>query len=168
MNNIIFLDIDGVLNHELFYEERDNSYEKYKTLPYHMQNIDKDKVELLNQLCKSTNSKVVISSTWRVGRTVEELQNIFKDLDAEFEVIDKTPECSINGYPIASGRGSEINYWLGANVDKCQNYVIFDDDNFDILLSQQNKFIHIDRWVGLTPTNIFKAECLLLYKEYNG
>lgn len=58
--NIIFLDIDGVLNCQIFYTNR----KKSKSIIEHPQDqICTERVEWLNQLCKDVNAKVVISST---------------------------------------------------------------------------------------------------------
>lgn len=54
--NIIFLDVDGVLTY--------NNYQNEETA-----DIDIEKVKLLKQICDKTNSKVVISSSWRGSET---------------------------------------------------------------------------------------------------
>jgi hypothetical protein len=148
---IIFLDVDGVLNHEAFYSKRqEEGIENYPSYP--LCEIDYKCVEVLNEIISKTGAKVVVSSTWRHGRTVEELQSILDQSGFKGEIIDKTPsfdhdECV---------RGNEIRKWiqnnfdlLGADVHHFENYVIFDDDN-DMLYSQKDNFLQVDRWVGLT------------------
>ncbi len=144
MHNIIFLDVDGVLNHELWYTKINR-----KEMSFIDSHFDIEKVHLLNNLCKETNAKVVISSSWRIGRTLEEMKDILKSKEATFEVIDMTGTC-------CSGiRGVEIRNWIKNNSDKVKNYAILDDDS-DMLLWQQKHFFHVDRYCGLTPTICYK------------
>ena len=66
-NNIIFLDIDGVLNSRLYYE----TLNKPRTTRY--DDICPQRLEWLNNLCKETNSVVVITSSWRIEmKTIEQ------------------------------------------------------------------------------------------------
>jgi hypothetical protein len=152
--NIIFLDIDGVLNHELFYEKRQEDNANFIKLPKELRDIDFDKIILLNNLCKTTNSKVVISSTWRKGNSLEKLQQMFKNVGATFEIIDKTPT-SNHGV-----RGVEILEWTKSHSADFNNYVIL-DDNSDFLIWQQKHFFWVDRYCGLTPTLCYKIENFL-------
>ena len=183
-NPIIFLDIDGVLNSELYHrstygdkEERilareiagEKSYdemtreEKDQVLYENaINNIDPKGVEFLNTLIKSTGAKVVMSSTWRIGREIEELQALLDARGFEGEVISKTPRG-----PDISCRGDEIYKWIQDNQELTgcfyadyTRYVILDDDS-DMLLWQQNNFIKIDGYCGLSPNTTYQAEWIL-------
>lgn len=162
---IIFIDIDGVLNHELWYQSKErndrilalgdrdiNDYGDYFS-PYTM--------SLLNSLIEKTNAKVVVSSSWRSGRTNEELQELFNDNGFKGDIIGQTPylyfncEESVGSAP----RGAEIKAWFMLNEDIHKNnytYVIFDDDT-DMLYNQRNNFIHVDSYCGITYNDIFLA-----------
>jgi hypothetical protein len=148
---IIFLDFDGVLNHEAFYNKRQEiGIENYP--PYPLCEIDPNSIRTLNFIIKETGAKVVVSSTWRHGRTIEELQHILNYHGFEGEIIDVTP--SFRDENIL--RGNEILKWIkdnekliGKKYYDYETYVIFDDDT-DMLYWQKDNFIHIDRWVGLT------------------
>ena len=73
---IIFLDIDGVLNSETWarlmkfgctpkvnqFKFKNDKGKEYAKLA----RLDPSSVNLLNDLCKMTKAKVVISSTWRL------------------------------------------------------------------------------------------------------
>ena len=153
---IIFLDIDGVLNHQLFYEEQEFRAHT---------DIDRSRISLLNNLIEDTNAKVVISSTWRIGTTIEELQTILNDEGFTGEVIGKTPQ---GGNDCC--RGNEIYKWikdndklLGKPYYEFKDYVIFDDDS-DMLLCQRNNFLLVDNFVGLTPNLMHKARFILTGK----
>ncbi len=172
--NLLFLDFDGVLNCQLFYEEYFRDIEKYDGIPlyktarkllrklvkqkeistneYFKRNCCPKRIAMLNYLCEETNTAVVISASMRNTRTVEEIQEIFKACGATFNIIDKTP---YTGYE----RGTEISKWLKDNCDKWfdvnyydfYRYAILDDDK-DMLLSQQFHFFKVDNYAGLTPT----------------
>jgi hypothetical protein len=121
---VIFLDIDGVLN--LNRKERDD----YGQL-FHDQFV-----ENLDLIIKSTDAKIVISSTWRYSG-LEIMKEMWTKRNLPGEVIDTTP-CIyedksmvrfFNGYkeqhptPKTFGvdipRGIEIDYWL-SNIGKFQ------------------------------------------------
>ena len=70
MNKIVFLDIDGVLNSELHYVEK-SQQQLADEIGYPLSEISRSAVSLLNQIVEKTGAKVVISSTWRLGRPVE-------------------------------------------------------------------------------------------------
>ena len=168
---IIFLDINGVLNHQLWFKE---SYKKYKKCStdkeYEDSMIDDSKVALLNELIKKTNAKVVISSSWRKEYTIKQMQTILERKGFKGEIIDSTPVLSFSGikdYKYSVPRGNEIKAWLEINKgilgDKISKvkYVIFDDDS-DMLLWQREKYFWVDPYCGLTPNIIYKAERFLL------
>ena len=140
---IIFLDIDGVLNSENYYEKVDRTkkdWNKFNPLA----------VEMIRRLIEEFDASIVISSTWRYG-LVKELKNeliksgLVKYLHKDW----KTPEI----YP--SHRGEEINLWLD-NHSEVIDYVIIDDDE-NILEEQKNWFIRTDINVGMTEEHYYKA-----------
>jgi len=78
---IIFLDIDGVLNHELFFKERSMTDRKNDLSPkenYYLSMIDENKVGLLNTLIENTSAKVVISSSWRKAHSLNDMRDLLK------------------------------------------------------------------------------------------
>lgn len=122
-DNVIFLDVDGVLNCELFYLERfeklkENNKPMYKVGKKYMKKLVKKeeisrldyykgemcpmRMNLLNGLCKERNSAIVLSASMRNGYdTIEELQEMFNYCGATFTIIGKT---GYTGY----ARGTEI------------------------------------------------------------
>ena len=179
MKKIIFLDFDGVLNSELYYKSNRYSEHskkqkkqlnknytfgdiqklpqltiKQKLLLYKF-DIDPLAIEYLNNLIKDTNAEIVVSSTWR-NKGKELLQQILELRGFKGKIIGVTPhgcDCCV--------RGNEIRKWLQINKleHKCK-YVIFDDDS-DMLFWQRENFILIDGYVGLTPSNVYKAKRIL-------
>lgn len=159
MTKIIFLDIDGVLNSQLWYIRTKGSRER--------DDLDNEAIGFLNDLIEKTGAKVVVTSTWRLGRTIDELQEILTRNGFTGEVIDKTKDLRIGNDGDSILRGNEILQWIkshpeiiGCYYSDYKNYVIFDDDS-DMLYWQRNNFIHIDPYVGLTPTDVYKAQKIL-------
>ena len=158
---LIFLDIDGVLNNEVHYSKE--AHEQRFKEPGEVHDIDRHNVELLNELVANTGARIVISSTWRYGRTTAELQKILEDFGFKGEIIGVTPSLRFPG----ALRGNEIYRWLEENTavygspsSDFREYIILDDDS-DMLLWQANNFICVDSYTGLTPRNIYKAQRIL-------
>jgi len=154
--NIIFLDIDGVLNYQ-------NVPKSEKVVrPYGEVSIKC--VALLNKLTSESKAKIVVSSTWRKdGTQYGTIGERLLDMGVTGEVIDSTPDI----HAPSSFRGNEIYEWIRDNDDllgckHCdyKDYVILDDDS-DMLLWQANNFIEVDRWTGITPHTVFKAKKIL-------
>ena len=158
MDKLIFLDIDGVLNCELMYENctQQDLYEKYG---YPYCDLSKEKINLLNVLIEDTGSKVVLSSTWRKSNPDKSIQPILEKMGFKGEVIGSTPvlgykqdiEGSFRGVP----RGCEIQSWIDANNFNGK-YIILDDDS-DMLYCQRENFFRVDSYCGLTPNLVYRA-----------
>lgn len=158
---IIFLDIDGVLNHERFYKERFAKRYEEGAIAYPYSEIDPESVQNLNQLIKDSDAKVVLSSTWRHSG-LEYCLDVLKFHGFEGEIIDVTPDLRSNDCL----RGNEILKWMKDNKNligdyyNFTEYVILDDDS-DMLYWQRNNFLLIDRFVGLTMGDVFRANKIL-------
>lgn len=166
MNNpIIFLDMDGVLNSD----KHANRYssEEWERLSFLERHIDNEAIELVNYICDKTNAQVVISSTWRYGRSAEQLQEILNQRGGIFKVIDKTPEYSM------MYRGYEIDAWISRNRSKDENgnyfefsnYAILDDDIGDMLMKQKDNIFEIDSHVGVTKID---ADKIIIHLKQGG
>jgi hypothetical protein len=103
---VIFLDIDGVL-------APISRWDRYG-------DIDPACVDVLNEIVARAGAEVVISSTWRYGKTVAELQEILNGGGFTGCVLDKTPTGLLG-----AGRGEEIAAWLAEHA--VGGYVIIDD-----------------------------------------
>jgi hypothetical protein len=103
---VIFLDIDGVL-------APIRTWERYGDL-------DPACIRVLNEIVAGSSADVVVSSTWRSGRTVAELQEMLDAQGFTGRVVDKTPTGTPGG-----DRGEEIAAWLGEHA--VDGYVIIDD-----------------------------------------
>lgn len=113
---VIFLDFDGVLNHQELFLQR------------HLEGggdpddaIDPACVERLNRLIQETGAKVVVSSTWRILKTLDVLQEILDKRGFVGELIGKTTTDDLGC------RGNQIAEWLSHN--EVDSFVILDDDS---------------------------------------
>lgn len=155
--NIIFLDIDGVIN----ILSLKSGYDDYGQIFY------KPFVENLKYIIECTDADIVISSTWRM-KGLSILKNMWMDRNLPGNIVDITPNANpffernvmINGvYKNCDeiGRGDEIDLWLSKNI--VEKYVIIDD--IDQFMEHQQKYFvktsenkHIDsiKGMGLTRT----------------
>src|SRR5262245_61545485 len=103
---VIFLDIDGVL-------APIRRWDRYGDL-------DPACIQVLNEIAARGGADVVVSSTWRYGKTVAELQEILEAAGFTGCVVDKTPIGAAG-----TDRGEEIAAWLAEHA--VIGYVIIDD-----------------------------------------
>ena len=114
--NILFLDVDGVLNH-------DNS----KAMCGGLIGISDCNLKVLKQIIDLYDFKVVLSSTWRHSWNTEDncdryMKNKFRKFD--IKILDITSTKTSDG-----NRGMQIIEWLKShNVDK---WVVLDDEIFN-------------------------------------
>jgi len=179
---IIFLDIDGVLNSEMWYRSRFEQLDREEeTGNYPYYEFDPILIDRLNRIIEETDAKVVVSSTWRIGRSVEDLQNLLNKVGFKGEIIDTTPHFHAKGEdnddnPIGYTvpRGCEIEWWLKEKgkfqrinwsverqneyLEKAlvKNYIILDDDS-DMLYNQREHFIKTSGYWGLSENDVKTA-----------
>jgi HAD domain in Swiss Army Knife RNA repair proteins len=139
MRRVIFLDIDGVL-------APIRRWDRYGDL-------DPACIEVLNQIVAGSGADVVVSSTWRYGRTVAELQAMLHAQGFAGRVIDATP----NGTP-GDSRGDEIAAWLAEH--EVSGYVII-DDHADVG-GLSTRLVQTQPGVGLCSADAARAIALLM------
>lgn len=119
--NVIFLDIDGVLN---------CATTKDKCGEY--QGIEDAKVALLKEIVDKTNAKIVLVSTWKEewekGKNTSHMGDYLDDKMQKqgLHIYDKTKN-KVDGYYMSRGEGI-LDYIV---THKVKNYVIIDDCQFD-------------------------------------
>lgn len=156
---ILFLDIDGVLNSELWYTHAhycithdkkneiysdESSNENDRHVDY---NIDPRLIENLNLIIEKTGCEIVLSSSWRCPDK-EEMTLLNSQLRRKGlikEYFDVTP------YSRSRIRGEEIKEWLNKNCKQLEitSFCIIDDDS-DMLEEQKKFFVNTDSYIGLT------------------
>ena len=144
--NIIFLDIDGVLNCDTT-----KTYTKSGALF-----VEDKLIEKLKIIIDATNAKIVLSSDWRYNRE--------PPYDSDFlELKRKLNEYKIDFYgftPIywAQSRGFEIDAFL-KNHTEIQKFVIL-DDQCD-MFPHKHRLVETNPKVGLTNEDVEQAIWLL-------
>jgi hypothetical protein len=136
---VIFLDIDGVL-------APIRRWDRYGDL-------DPACIQVLNEIMASGGADVVVSSTWRHGKTVAELQEMLEAQGFAGRVLGKTP----SDLPGAS-RGEEIAVWLADHA--VGGYVIIDDHaNMGEL---HGRLVQTHPAHGLQPADVPRAIAMLM------
>lgn len=131
---IVFLDIDGVLCTE-------KSYLAYGTEGM-MFDWDDLACRFLKTICERSQTKIVISSSWRVGENNQvKLHEQLKKYGLEEHLHQDKYTKSFSGI-----RGKEIEDWLKRNGH--EEYVILDDID-EMLPEQKEFFVKTDPWEGL-------------------
>lgn len=136
--NIIFLDIDGVLNNEIEFVKLN------KELDYPLDYLHSNNIYHLNKIIEETGSKCVISSSWRKSTEIDEMQRLLELKGFKGEIIDSTIISE------ERNRGKKIKHWLDNN--QCDKYLILDDDTFDIynlVPENKNNFIKVNSLYGI-------------------
>ncbi len=150
---MIFLDIDGVLNSEMYYRSVDRTIKNWNR-------FDPSVVDMITKLVEEFSVKIVISSTWRFGAIKMLNDELIKSGLNKYLHIDwKTPQI----YP--SHRGTEIKMWLDKHPE-VKNYLILDDD-MNVLEEQVRHFVRTDLKNGMQEDHFRKAiEVLTVYKNH--
>jgi hypothetical protein len=157
---IIFLDIDGVLYQGAFSDREHQNRMSNQEIPLikelpkianklsstqltklcnydlsAMLGFDESAVQLLIRLCEETGAKIVLTTSWRVGRDLTYMQNLFSFWDFASYIIDLTPR-------LFTGRKSEIDAWLQQQTQEISSFIVLDDDKFPGFTDYGEKFIY--------------------------
>lgn len=168
---VLFLDIDGVLNSENWFEYmqyciKNDMYNRVlnfveindEHIKRKLSMVDDRAIANLNRIVEDTGCKVVLSSSWRSSRESDNAltEYVLKLKGFKYELYDVTPRIWTKEF--GTQRGEEIQLWINEESKKneIESYVILDDDS-DILPEQLNNFIHVDGQVGLIDKDVFKA-----------
>lgn len=154
INNIIFLDIDGVLNSNKYFDGISNK-ECINPVDRLMLDIDMSKVKLLLEVINKTNAKIVITSSWRRMKLYPYIKERLVSMG--LPVVGETPF-------IEGRRGEEIKSYLLEN--RVSNYCIIDDEVFkDYNTLEDNLVITNFYEDGLTKEHAEEVVKKLIKKE---
>lgn len=129
----IFLDFDGVLNSGQYFKSPIFRLESAGLSEAHIAlvstdiHFDPEAVQLMSELVKLSQAKVVCSSTWRHNHTLEELNKMLTDRGATFQMIDVTPRGEPRPGSQKVMRGDEIQEYLDRLPEPPESFVIIDD-----------------------------------------
>lgn len=120
MRTILFVDVDGVLNHSAYFEANKGKG-RIEISDFHLQ--------MLAKIYHTCDAKIVLSSSWREVDDPSDIHVywMYEYLVNELarygmEIIDKTPY-------VENNRPLEIKTWLDNHVDKDDiRFVSLDDD----------------------------------------
>ena len=84
-------------------------------------------VNNLNLLVQITNAHIVVTSAWRVGRTVEQLTTLLRGWGVKWGVFGKTRDSRGE-----ENRGALISDWLANSREVVDAFVVIDDDRTDL------------------------------------
>ncbi len=166
MYNVIFLDIDGVLNSNFWNENNEREISNGIL-------VDKEKVKLLGALVKSTESKLILHSGWRFWFDADlkplrvEAEKFLELLSSEGLSLDGvTPDLTTEEIretkKFSLVKANEILLWLSKH-DNVQNWVVLDDLDLHNEVIEKSQ-IKTDPTLGLTSEDIKKAEEMLQRK----
>jgi hypothetical protein len=193
---LLFLDIDGVLNssktlaiHRCFpwpsSSRGADGRELLDEPPVRdVQAFDHLAIKLVNLLCEKADAHIVLSSTWRMGLNVDQIQTMltYAGLDGS-RIIGRTSQAN------PSQRGSQIARFLedigGADTSKHlvetghlvhdlwgkslspTSYVILDDDGDMTEEQKASHFVQTQFYEGLTLDNAVSAGIILTGPQFS-
>lgn len=154
---ILFLDFDGVLNHVDFFIARSAAREREDGPKG---SFDLACVARLNRLVAASGALVVVSSSWRLGSTVQRLQTLLEGYGFQGTIIGMTPDRCMapegSSLLLAGQRGDEIKAWIEALPAPPRASVVLDDDND--MDAVRERFVRTDfRGGGLTDEKVEEA-----------
>ena len=155
--NIIFLDVDGVLNTIDTFKVRKEEYIKSGII---LPRIDEYRLLYLKEIVESTNAKIVLSSTWRKDfiKVDDKLISNGKDAYELLYMLSKynLEICDIIN-PKKSYKQDGIKEWLEShNVD---NFIIIDDESYDLV--NYSKYLIKTRNSNKEQTGLLKEHVVL-------
>lgn len=141
MKNYIFLDFDGVMDtgryDKLLAGKGNRRSDKYGTV------FDPECIRSLKFIINHTDADIVVTSSWKMMMSIDNIRNMWKERNLPGKVIDTTPDV------LSMQRGDEIEEWLLEQKGR-YNYVIIDDlpaQHFSE--NQQCHFFNVDDENGL-------------------
>lgn len=164
---ILFTDVDGVLNSADYMRNR----RAIRRPSPHA--IDAVTVPRLNTVTDRTGAKIVISSSWRIGKAVERLREIFALHGITGDVIGLTPslyEWYTKDDKVCSKRaerGFEIDCWLDewpsdprfAELGPVESFAIVDDNSDMVHLA--HRLVKTDWDTGLLDEHVERLIIML-------
>ncbi len=152
---VLFLDIDGVLNHPALY--RSLEPRRGKTSPEDW--LDRVCVARINALCERAGAVVVISSSWREYLPHDQLVAVLQSAGLTASLIGATPQLTTNAgqLVIAQGRWAELQAWLREHPEVTA-WVTLDDTAWGF---PAERFVQTGGAMGVTDADVERAVRIL-------
>lgn len=138
------MDIDGVLV---------TSRHFVQSKQYFGLEFDPVCVQLLKEIIDRTNAQIVVSSSWREGRTLNQIQSIFA-LNGIHEVVGMIPVLE------GKNREQEIQEYM-SSVGTVECFVIIDDE--EEMIQLKGHLITTDFRIGITEEVVEEVMARLKY-----
>ena len=175
INKLIFLDVDGVLNSDRW--SKWIFHNRWFLKEGGHRHIDPNGVSKVIEICKQTDAKIILSSSWRLWNYEQTKNNLggLRDLRPLLEYLVGITEKTEDRH-----RGTEIKkylerckdqnfYWehgwlknpsTTIEISEDSIYIIIDDDE-DMLDEQLPYFIHTDFMDGISTEDVNNSIKLL-------
>ena len=166
MANYIFLDIDGVMNNRRDWMSKVDD----KAEQFHCHRMFCDEAwQLLSDTCRKVNASVILSSSWRLGLTYDENDNVIaRDNNCHsstklLEYFDKynikLAGITVNNW---SERGQQIIKYVMDHLEIEDDFVVIDDESFDI-----REYISEDQFIKTEfETGLLSEHCEKIIKYF--
>ena len=148
---ILFLDFDGVLSIEAYQRAVGSTLSDADYVTRSSKLIDPAAVARLNRVLSATGAQVVVSSTWRIGMTVPELQALLAEVGFAGVVCGMAPRLHVE-------RGTEIRAWLDEHAPDASFVILDDGEAFGDL---EPRVVRTDPAIGLSDADCERAVALL-------
>ena len=152
---VLFTDVDGVVN--AGWAANKPEYKRNGALF-----VIPQKLELLQRIVEQTDTKLILSSTWRFG--YYDLQKGIKSRDADdyLALVEKFQEYGLEFFshtPVLNEslnhRGEEIDLWLKTwDGEPIESYAIVDDLNGCFLRPHSGRLVRTSFSEGLLPKHV--------------
>ena len=164
MPNILFLDIDGVLNSLLWNDSHRKEINDGIL-------IDEEKIKLLAGLVKETDSEIILHSGWRSWFDTA-LKPLCSEADKLVALLEKenlhisgmTPDLTTEEIrktkKFSLVKADEILLWINLHNSRVKNWVVLDDLDLHNKQIKQHQ-VKPDPTIGLTPENVEQAVKIL-------
>lgn len=148
--NVIFLDIDGVLNSENYVKKCGDAWTGDQ--------LDPEAIARLNKLTTLGNASIVVSSSWRIipggVMSSHDMASLLNQHGVVAPIIGVTPY-------LDSDRAIEIDFWLQDHPE-VKNFVILDDDRLEAKCDSEDpylndRFVRTTWWTGLQDQHVERA-----------
>lgn len=148
--NVLFLDVDGVLN-------------DFATLLFTDGELSDEKLEMVASLCKEFDCKIVLSTSWRGGMNEDTLECRQGSAAEIISKALKSKGCEIVGRTreLNNGRGADIAEYISRKLTSADNFLILDDE--DVTICPWNDIRHEELADHFLRT---KASNGMTYEDY--